>query len=123
MHACHRITGRGLVSVYSASLQRGAALALGMDRCTSGTRTTASYVQQGVVCMPRRKPGAPDQYRLRRVRVEFDVEENTASPDDEDSIILAFKQSMPEFKVVQVEFPYGTYWDELPDPTVIPDKD
>jgi hypothetical protein len=73
--------------------------------------------------MPRRKPGAPDQYRLRRVRVEFDVEENTASPDDEDSIILAFKQSMPEFKVVQVEFPYGTYWDELPDPTVIPDKD
>lgn len=72
--------------------------------------------------MPRRKPGAPPVYRLRTILVEIEVEEDTASPYDEDDIIRWFRENEPEFRVIRVEFPNGSYWDEPPDPTLIPDK-
>jgi hypothetical protein len=122
MHACHRITGRGLVSVYSASSLRGAAWASAMGSYTSGTTTTASYVRQGEVRMPRRKAGAKPEYRLRRIIVEFEYDEDTSQAFDEDDVKLWFKQNEPEFRVTRVTFPDGTYWDEKPDPTLIPDK-
>lgn len=73
--------------------------------------------------MPRRKAGAKPVYRLRTILVEFEYDEDTSQAFDEDDVKRWFKENEPEFRVKRVEFPDGTYWDEPPDPTLIPDKD
>lgn len=123
MSAYQRITGRGLVSVYSASSERDALSALTLDRCTSVRIPIASYARQGGLHMARRKAGAKPVYRLRRIAVVFEYDEDTSQAFDETDVIRWFKENEPEFRVLSVTFPEGSYWDEPPDPSVIPDKD